>query len=101
KGLLHENEIFISTPTSKSPLFNYVSFFKVLSINKASQIIYELNYDEDKKRLLAGEILKMFMNQISSLKKLTYYSKRSYVSCIGNIFFTHFPGARDCLTDLS
>ena len=43
----------------------------------------------------------MFMNQISSLKKLTYYSKRSYVSCIGNIFFTHFPGARDCLTDLS
>src|SRR5438045_8476887 len=32
KELLHKNEIFISTPTSKPPLFNYISFCKVLSI---------------------------------------------------------------------
>src|SRR3954469_74320 len=40
KELLHKNKIFISTPTSKPPLFNYVSFCKILSINEISQIIY-------------------------------------------------------------
>src|SRR5205085_2737833 len=40
------------------------------------------------------EMLKMFMNQISSLKKLIILT-----TC--NITFTSFPGARDCLTDLS
>src|ERR1043165_6329608 len=34
KELLRKNEIFISTPTSKPPLFNYASFCKVLSINE-------------------------------------------------------------------
>ena len=34
KELLHENEIFIATPTSKPLLFNYASFCKVLSINE-------------------------------------------------------------------
>ena len=31
KERLRKNEIFISTPTSKLPLFNYASFCKVLS----------------------------------------------------------------------
>src|SRR4051812_28699364 len=39
KDLLHKNGIFISTPTSKPPLFNYASFFKVLSIGKIDEII--------------------------------------------------------------
>ena len=39
KELLHKNGIFISTPTSKPPLFNYASFFKVLSIEKIDEII--------------------------------------------------------------
>src|ERR1043166_9414769 len=39
KELLHENKIFISTPTSKPPLFNYVSFCKVLPINEIGRII--------------------------------------------------------------
>src|SRR5436190_23445308 len=39
KELLHKNEIFIPTLTSKPPLFNYVSFCKVLSINDIYQII--------------------------------------------------------------
>ena len=30
KELLHMNKIFISTPTSKPPLFNYAAFCKVL-----------------------------------------------------------------------
>src|SRR4051794_35431790 len=80
KELLHKNEIFISTPTSNSPLFNYASFCKVLSINEIGRIIDEgLKNDKsitsinlrDRKCLMAKELLKMFMNQISSLKKLT------------------------------
>src|SRR5437764_2947126 len=42
KELLHKNEIFILTPTSKPPLFNYLSFFKVLSINEIGQIIHNV-----------------------------------------------------------
>src|SRR5215213_796672 len=38
KELLHKNEIFISTLTSKPPLFNYPSFCKVLSVNELCQI---------------------------------------------------------------
>jgi len=49
--------------------------------------------------LVSQELLKGFMNQISSLKTLD--------SCFGlsvvfqNIPFTFFPKAKDCLTDLS
>src|SRR5437763_233120 len=39
KELLNKNEIFISTPTSKPPLFNYAAFCKVLSISDVSQMI--------------------------------------------------------------
>ena len=39
KELLHKNEIFISTPTSKPPLFNYASFCKVLSIDEIDRIV--------------------------------------------------------------
>ncbi|RIA82114.1 hypothetical protein C1645_835889 [Glomus cerebriforme] len=34
KEILHKNEIIISTPTSKSPMFNYASFCRVLSLNR-------------------------------------------------------------------
>ena len=39
KELLCKNEIFISTPTSKPPLFNYASFCKILTTNKIGWII--------------------------------------------------------------
>src|SRR5436305_14518598 len=39
KELLHKNEIFISTPTSKPPLFNYAALCKVLSIGEIIKII--------------------------------------------------------------
>src|SRR6266516_4824181 len=42
KELLHKNEIFISTPTSKPLLFNYAAFCKVLSVNVISRIIHEV-----------------------------------------------------------
>ncbi|PKY52078.1 hypothetical protein RhiirA4_469491 [Rhizophagus irregularis] len=46
---------------------------------------------KNSKSLVANEIIKMFANQISSLKKLTYY----HDTCDLNISFPHFPGARD------
>jgi hypothetical protein len=98
KELLHKNQIFISTPTSKPPLFNYVSFCKILSIYKISQIIHEgLLIPKYKKYLVEKELYKMFMNQISSLKTLTY----CYYYFTNEISLTYFPGAEDCLADLS
>ena len=96
KELLHKNEIFISTPTSKPPLFNYPSFCKILSIDKLCLIIiirndtsiFPLLGSKDKDYLVVEELLKMFMNQIFSLKTLTYYC----TYCIPNsIPFLIFP----------
>src|ERR1043165_1264251 len=39
KELLYENKIFISTPTSKPPLFNYATFCKVLPIYEIGKIV--------------------------------------------------------------
>ncbi|RIA83777.1 hypothetical protein C1645_880311 [Glomus cerebriforme] len=39
KNLLFKNKVFISTPTSKPPLFNYPSFCKTLPIDEICQII--------------------------------------------------------------
>ncbi|GES91878.1 hypothetical protein GLOIN_2v1669850 [Rhizophagus clarus] len=95
KELLNKNKIFISTPTSKSPLFKYAEFYKVFSINKIVIIVNtELENEtsnniislslEDRKYLVANEIIKMFTNQISSLKKLTcnyYQSCKDFSMC--------------------
>ena len=39
KELLNGNEIFIPTPTSSPPLFNYAAFCKVLSVYNIGEII--------------------------------------------------------------
>ena len=46
KQFLHDNGIFISTPTLKPPLFNYASFCKVLSIYEIGRIINEVLKNE-------------------------------------------------------
>ncbi|RIA89252.1 hypothetical protein C1645_825142 [Glomus cerebriforme] len=107
KDFLNKNGLFISTPTSKSPLFNYPSFIKVLSISKFDEMIQHIlekqqsiNLSLDfNKHLIAQEIIKMFMNQIPSLKKLYYLN--NYKNIPFNIHFTYFPKAKDCLIDLS
>ena len=88
------NGIFIQTPTSKPPLFNYISFGKVLSIDAISQTIENSN-QVNNTYLMLQELLKAFMNQISSLKALRYSREFQGIS------FINFPGAKDCLTDLS
>ena len=104
KDLLHKNGIFIITPTQKPPLFNYASFFKVISIPKLNCLIIHTfkiqqtntskDLNHDKCLLLSGEILKMFMNQISSLKSLDCHSWNL------NIVFICLPRAKICLSNL-
>jgi hypothetical protein len=82
KELLHKNGVVMSSPTSKAPLINYASFCKVLSINEIDIIIRDFlkcqqsvtSIDlNNRKDLVTQEILKMFMKQIPSLKKISYY----------------------------
>jgi hypothetical protein len=42
KEFLNKNGIFISTPTLKSPLFNYAAFCKVLCINRIVDNVHPL-----------------------------------------------------------
>jgi hypothetical protein len=76
KELLYNNKIFISTPTSKSPLFNYAALCNDLSIDFINEMVecvieYELKFE---KCLVKKQIIKLFIDQISSLKRLTNYS---------------------------
>ncbi|CAB4382303.1 unnamed protein product [Rhizophagus irregularis] len=92
KEKLYKNEIFILSPNLKSPLFNYAEFCKVLSIGSLFGIVHNVLKKEpsDRSRLVIDEIIKMFVDQITSLKKLSYYS-RFY----SNFTLTYFPGVRD------
>jgi len=107
KELLHKNGIAISTPTLKSPLFNYVSFCNVLSIGAINNAIdYFLTSSNSNipanSSLLKQEILKMLMKHITTLKRLSYYlGLWSENFLIESLTFTHFPGAKDCLMKLS
>ena len=73
KEILYKNEIFISTPTSKSPLFSYVSFINSLSMDEIDigieNLINHLSITSqifnNYKCIVTQEIFKMFMNQIS------------------------------------
>jgi hypothetical protein len=104
KELLYKNEIFISTPTSKPPLFNYIAFCKVLSICEIGIIVNDVLGNEssinatnslslkDRKRLVTNEIIKMFTDQISALKKLTYIYNPFRDN--NNFYFTYFSGMK-------
>ena len=86
----------------KPPLFHYETFCKSISIYEIIQIISNtkqlitLPNTKEANRLVAKEVIKMFMNQVSSLKKLS--------CCSGTIYETYIPiivGSRDCLANLS
>src|SRR6266498_3544595 len=100
KQVLHMNEIIISTPTSKHPLFNYVTFIKNLSMNDIFRNILRITFQDFnnyKCIVVTQEIFKMFMNQ-TSLKRLDYSSISNYTTYLP---FTTYPGAMDCLRNLS
>ncbi|CAB5385047.1 unnamed protein product [Rhizophagus irregularis] len=104
KDLLHKNGICFITLIQKPLLFNYPSFCKAISISKINHMIEnvlrsqqlitsrDLNHSE---LLISHEILKMFMNQISSLKSLEHSS--GYAN---RIKFIYSPGAKICLPNL-
>ena len=99
KEILHENGIIISTPTSNPPLFDYVTFVKALSMDEINRKIKMLqNHDNNKRILVTQEVFKMFMNQIS-LKRLIF-SYNTFIN-FSNLPFTSYPGATDCLKNLS
>src|SRR5205807_10366235 len=84
-------------------MFNYASFCKVLSLENIYNNIKRLlknqpsissGHIESRANIVERELHKLFMNQISSLKKLTYRSS-SYKT------FTIYPEAKDCLGNLS
>ncbi|GBB86748.1 hypothetical protein RclHR1_13150004 [Rhizophagus clarus] len=98
KEILYKNEIIISTPTLKTPIFNYASFCKVLSVNRAHYKIEKLLENQqnnssssfnDKVHIVTQEIFKMFMKEISSLKSLVFL-------LYSNITFNLFPGVQIC-----
>ncbi|RIA81095.1 hypothetical protein C1645_837526 [Glomus cerebriforme] len=75
KEILNNNGINISTPTSKPPIFNYASFCKFLSIYQISYKVRSLfkipcRTFSNKPSIVTQEIIKLFFNQINSLKKL-------------------------------
>ncbi|PKK70006.1 hypothetical protein RhiirC2_775020 [Rhizophagus irregularis] len=106
KKILQNNKIFISPPTSKSPLFNYPEFCKVLSINKIHKIVLNnfkppnnniknklsnnkqpLKYS--RKQIVINEIIKMISNQ--TLKKLIHNNNKYKP----NINFNYFSGLKN------
>ncbi|RIA88924.1 hypothetical protein C1645_825605 [Glomus cerebriforme] len=98
KETLYKNKIFISTPTPNPPIFNYVAFFKVLSINWIYKITrFGLDSNQISQiSITSKEIIKMFINQLSSLKKLIYCDYHN--GLFNNISFPYKP---DYLVDLS
>src|SRR5207247_835669 len=81
---------------------NYASFCKSLSVSDVScnlrkllnekQLISSQNLD-----IALQEIFKLLMSQISSLRDLVFFD----TPLTQNTTFISYPGARDCLKDLS
>ncbi|RIA80417.1 hypothetical protein C1645_882174 [Glomus cerebriforme] len=101
KEILYNNEIIISTPTSNPPLFNYAAFCKFLSVH---QIICKLelllnnqllkSYNTSNNTLIVTqEIIKLFFNEISSLKKLFLWKYPKKINL--------YPIEKVCLKNLS
>ncbi|GBC08972.1 hypothetical protein RclHR1_08510008 [Rhizophagus clarus] len=100
KEILHRNEIFISIPISKQPLFNYAKFCKALSIYEIGRLVDNIFRNKisfnslslkDRNYIVTNEFIKMFSNQISSLKKLSCYHNYYPIK----FSFPYFPGVRD------
>ncbi|GBB95869.1 hypothetical protein RclHR1_02630014 [Rhizophagus clarus] len=103
KEILDENGIIISNPTSEFPSFNYASFCKVLSIDeiyseinvllKSQPTILPQNL-KNCTRIVVQEILKMYMDQVPSLRSLVFLNHQ-IKSLNLNL------GAKDCLKHLT
>ncbi|CAB4387453.1 unnamed protein product [Rhizophagus irregularis] len=119
KELLKKNKIFISTPTSNPPLFNYAGFCRDLSISRIEMLVSTVFEDKpsdnsfllivknlflpfrEKRKikktiLVVNEIIKMLANQIFSLRKLVFRYLHHYNLDNSFPYFPdYFPGARN------
>ncbi|GBB88023.1 hypothetical protein RclHR1_14540002 [Rhizophagus clarus] len=94
KKYLHEKGILNLTQISRTSLFDYASFCKVLSIHGINRMIVDVFKGQ---KCLEKEIMKMFMKKVS-LKKLSCYIINSNTV---NLSFLHCPKAKNCLANLS
>ncbi|PKY14904.1 hypothetical protein RhiirB3_427000 [Rhizophagus irregularis] len=101
RKVLYENGI--SIPNSKSPIFNYASFCKILSVDQINLKIEQLFRNQryissynayNNTYMITQELFKLFMNQIPSLKSLSIYLPFKQDILI------LYPGSRECLKDL-
>src|SRR5437868_5089939 len=69
KKYLNENGISILPSTLKPPIFNYITFCKAISIDKIGKIVFQTSSTKATNLFIIKEVIKMFMNQILSLKK--------------------------------
>jgi hypothetical protein len=109
KEVLNKYKIIIKIPASNSPTFNYASFCKVLSIEQVYNKINLLlkrsipsqnsNNIRNMAPILVQEILKLFIKQVPSLKKLEILSFWQWQS--PPIHFIFYPGAKDFFKNLS
>ncbi|CAI2181684.1 14891_t:CDS:2 [Funneliformis geosporum] len=104
KAILYKNGIKVSTSISRSPLFNYIIFIKMLGINTINdEITGFLKHQPSTLQkhksmvIITREILKMFMNQTTLI--ILHFDFGS--TNIPNIPFTAYPGGKECLSDLS
>src|SRR3954454_518197 len=83
KKILNKKKIIISTPTSKPPIFDYISFIKSFSTYEIYHVTKNTlkNYQSitpqnlnHTKYIVAQEMYKLIMNQIYSLRELHFYS---------------------------
>ena len=99
KEVLRKNNVILSTPNSRPPIFNYVKYVRSLSCDMY-EIVEQLGIDLSitSRTLVAvvmREILKMFMKQ-TSLKQLLYGHQEHF----SDIQFLTYPGAVGCLRNL-
>src|SRR4051794_16379978 len=96
----YENGIITSTSASNPPIFNYSSFCKVLSVDQVTNRISKILKNQQSFSLqnldnIIREIFKLLMNQIPSLKKIEFNAPLYIPN------FTLFPGAKNCLKNLT
>src|SRR6266487_2617652 len=79
KEILYRNRIITSTSISKPPMFNYASFCKFLSADEINYNVERIIKKQQQSTLndnlciILQEVFKLFMSQISSLRKLEFF----------------------------
>jgi hypothetical protein len=114
KKNLSKNGIKMPKIKTKTPIFNYPSFCKVISIREIIHIIiinekfYKTKKNlKEKYSLLTKEIIKIFTKEITTLNNLTYYWEAKDYWNWNNYYnndipiFEKFSGGIKCLKNLS